>query len=125
MELDKTFHEREPEAQPAAAVIQAAVRLDERVEDALQHARLDSNPAVPHREARDLMLRKTPRADADRSPRLGELVRVLENVSDDLSQTRRIAADPERLRREIEEDRMSASFDLAAMVLHRGADEGD
>jgi hypothetical protein len=51
MQIDQALHERQSETEAARRASIVALALDEEVEDAREHRRLDSHPVVPHADA--------------------------------------------------------------------------
>ncbi len=97
MHLDQPFDQRQPQSEPSAAAVEGLVALHEGLKQARQNLGRDAGPVVADVDGGDLALgrQKDPRASIPP----GELRRIIHEVADHLGQARRVAADPERLRR--------------------------
>ena len=95
MELDDPFDHRQSETEPPARPCKRLLALFERLEEATQQLGVEPDPTIAHADLNG----RTGGAQRQRhlSARRGKLRRILEQVSDDLRETRRVALDP-RLR---------------------------
>jgi hypothetical protein len=93
--LDEALDEREPEAQPAVRARRRHVRLPEALEDVRQEFGRDALALVFHLDARRAVLPADAHAHAPALAR--ELDGVVQEVPEDLHQTRAVAVDDGRL----------------------------
>ena len=94
MHRHEPLHEGETDAESRRRSIKRPLRSRKQIEDGRQHLARDADAVVG--DANDDVIAVTLETKHDRSADVGEFRRVVENVRDDLRESRRIAVDLQR-----------------------------
>ena len=102
LQLDQPPDQREPDAQPALRPVEAALALDEQIEDVREQVRRDAHARVLHLE--ECVGPSAPDGHANAAAGLRVLERVGEQVGDDLLEPHAVGVDPHRHRLDAQRD---------------------
>jgi hypothetical protein len=122
VQLDEPLDERQTEPEASARSGDAVWRLLERLEDPRQHFRCHAGARVADRPATPQWLLLVEReADLDCPARRRELLRIGEQVTDDLSEPGRVAVDPHALGGKLHGQRDTTRLEARAPVFGHGS----
>ncbi|HEV8579350.1 MAG TPA: hypothetical protein VGX68_09740 [Thermoanaerobaculia bacterium] len=94
MQLGESLDQEESQSQTAAATVQAAFGLAERLEDPGEQLRVHADAGVAHGDGGVSALRLLPRFDRDPPTALGELDGIVHHITDHLREPGGIAGHP-------------------------------